>query len=178
MKTLFKKVNLSIVITLLFISLSGHRASAQFFTGGDFNVTFIGGVNIDIAPIVGFKYKNFSAGLSPVILYTATSPTGGLSGQFSYGGRIFFEYDIWKGVFAHAEFQMTNAGYIHNSLGELIKGKWLMGAPIGVGYEHEISKNLWLKAMVLYDAMLDINIDQNSPQANPSVRGGITYVFK
>jgi len=162
---------------LICLSTFSHRASAQFFTGGDFNITFLNGVNIDIAPIAGYKYKNFSAGISPVILYTAASPTSGLTGQFSYGGRIFAEFAIYKGIFAHAECQATNAGYIHNNVGDLIKGKWIIGAPIGVGYEHEISGGLWIKTMILYDPFLDINIGADSPQKNPSIRGGLTYVL-
>jgi len=177
MKTLIKKCSLPFVIIFIFIISFSQKASAQFFAGGDFNVTFLNGVNIDVAPIGGYKYKNFSAGISPVIQYTATSPLA-LGGQFSYGGRIFAEYSIWKGIFAHAEFQALNSGYLENSIGDIYKkGVWVMGAPIGVGYERELTGGLWLKVMVLYDALLDINIQPNSPQQNPSIRGGLTYVF-
>lgn len=176
MITIHKKLFLASVIVLLFVSLCGQRTSAQFFTGGDVNISALGGININIAPIAGYKYKNFSAGVSPIIMYTATS-TVGMSGQFSYGGAVFAEYAIWKGIFGHVEFQATNSGYMHNSLGELIKGQWIMGAPIGVGYEHMISKGLWIKTMILYDPFLDINIGATSPQKNPSIRGGLTYVL-
>jgi len=176
MKKIIKKFSLATVVVIVFLFLCGQRTSAQFFTGGDVNVSALGGVNINVAPIVGYKYKNFSAGLSPIIMYTATS-TVGMSGQFSYGGAIFAEYSIWKGIFGHVEFQATNSGYLHNSVGDLIKGQWIMGAPIGVGYEHKISGNLWVKTMILYDPFLDINIGANSPQKNPSIRGGLTYVL-
>ena len=176
MKTISKRSILLSVTLSGMLFFCSHTASAQFFTGGDVNISALGGVNIDVAPIVGYKYKNFSVGLSPIILYTATS-TVGMSGQFSYGGAIFAEYSIWKGIFGHAEFQATNSGYMHNSLGELIKGKWIMGAPIGIGYEHRISGNLWVKTMILYDPFLDINLSTSSPQKNPSIRGGLTYVL-
>jgi hypothetical protein len=176
MKTIIKKLSLTSVIVIILLSLWSQPASAQFFTGGDVNISALGGVNLNVAPIVGYKYKNFSAGLSPIIMYTATS-TVGMSGQFSYGGAVFAEYSIWKGIFGHAEFQATNSGYLINSVGDLIKNKWIMGAPIGVGYEHRISGNLWVKTMILYDPFLDINIGANSPQKNPSIRGGLTYVL-
>lgn len=165
-KTFFLAIIIGLVITMPL------KSKAQVFTGGDMNVTFIGGLNIDIAPIVGYKYKNFSAGLSPVVMYTATGP---LNGELSYGGRIFAEYDVYKGLFFHAEFQALNTGYLNTALQRL--RNWAIGAPIGAGYERELAPHVWLKTMVLYDALLDINLNQSSPQANPSVRAGITYVF-
>ncbi|MEI6122556.1 MAG: hypothetical protein WCQ95_02905 [Bacteroidota bacterium] len=153
------------------------RASAQFILGGETSATFINGINIDLAPVVGYKFNKLSAGLSPVVLYTASSSalSTGIAGEFSYGGRVFVEYDIWKGILAHAEFEMLNTGYLNNSGIKL--RNWTMGAPIGVGYEYEIAQNVWFKGMVLYDALLQINLNQSSPKANPTVRGGITYVF-
>ena len=172
MKIVLKKIKSVLIISVILVSFMGTKASAQFFTGGDLNVTFINGVNIDIAPIFGYKYQNFSAGISPVVMYTAT---GDLYGEVSYGGRVFFEYDVFKGAFIHAEFMALNTGYLNTALQRL--RNWAMGAPIGAGYQYEISKNVWFKGMVLYDALLDIDLNQSSPQANPSVRGGITYVF-
>ncbi|HNW71265.1 MAG TPA: hypothetical protein PKI01_12730, partial [Bacteroidales bacterium] len=85
MKPISKRsILLSVTLSVMMFFCS-QRASAQFFTGGDINISALGGVNIDVAPIVGYKYKNFSVGLSPIVLYTATS-TVGMSGQFSYGG--------------------------------------------------------------------------------------------
>lgn len=176
MKTINTRLILASVTLSVFLFFCSPRTSAQFFTGGDINISALGGVNLNVAPIVGYKYKNFSIGLSPIVMYTATS-TVGMAGQFSYGGSIFAEYSIWKGIFGHAEFQATNSGYMHNSVGDLIKGKWIMGAPIGIGYEHKISGNLWVKTMILYDPFLDIDIGANSPQKNPSIRGGLTYVL-
>ena len=170
MKTCLKLIRLSLIIIGFAIT---SRASAQLIIGGETSATFIGGVNIDLAPIIGYKFYKFSAGLSPVVNYTAT--TGSLNGNISYGGRVFGEYDVWKGILVHAEFDMLNSGYISTS--GIVLRNWTMGAPIGVGYEYEITKGVWFKGMVLYDALLDIDLNQSSPKANPTVRGGITYVF-
>jgi hypothetical protein len=145
---------------------------AQVFIGGDFSVTFINGINVDLAPVVGYKYHGFSAGLSPFGMYSAT---GELSGEFSYGARLFAEYDVWKGLLVHLEGEVMNTGYV-NQNGIKLRN-WTYGIPLGVGYEYEISKGLWFKTMVLYDVLLDLNIDQNSPRANPMVRAGISYTF-
>lgn len=177
MKTSLRKMSIAFVIALFFISTFSYRTQAQFFTGGDMNIGFLGGLNINIAPIAGYRYHNFSVGVSPIIQYQAISPTG-MAGQFSYGGAIFAEYSVWNGIFGHAEFHVTNSGFFRNSLGDIYKkGVWVMGAPIGVGYEHKISGNLWVKTMILYDPFLDIDIGANSPQQNPSIRGGLTYIL-
>lgn len=177
MTTILKKLGLTFIIAIFCIPVFSYRSQAQFFTGGDMNIGILGGLNLNIAPIAGYRYKNFSVGVSPIIQYQATS-TAGMAGQFSYGGAIFAEYSIWKGIFGHAEFHVTNSGYLQNSLGDIYKkGVWVMGCPIGIGYEHKISGNLWVKTMLLYDPFLDIDIGANSPQQNPSIRGGLTYVL-
>jgi hypothetical protein len=169
-----KKIKFTAVLTLIVLSTLCNKTSAQFFTGGDLSATFINGVNVDVAPIIGYKVKSFSVGLSPVVLYTAAS-TQGFGGDFSYGGRVFLEYDVWKGILVHAEFKAMNTGYVDNS--GIKQHGWVMGAPIGGGFEYEIASHTWFKALVLYDAMLHLNLNQNLPNANPTVRGGITYVF-
>lgn len=179
MRTFIKKLISTFVIAFFIISLFGQRASAQLFTGGDFNVTFINGINIDLAPIVGYKYKKLNVGIAPVVNYSAYS-TIGIGGEFAYGGRIFLEYEFWKGIMVHAEFEALNAPYVITNLDgtSFKKRHWIMGIPIGIGYQREIGNGVWFNVMVLYDALLDIDTDQLSPKANPQVRGGITYVFK
>ena len=165
------KIKYAVMVCLL-ITLLQNKIEAQVFTGGDLSVTFTNGVNVDLAPIIGYKVKGFSTGLSPVVMYRAT---GGLNGEFSYGGRIFAEYSIWKGIFVHAEFEALNTGYLDNF--QVKQRNWVLGAPVGVGYEYEINKNVWFKGSVLYDVLIDLNLDQNSSSSNPIVRGGVVYTF-
>lgn len=174
MKTFLKSLKLSTAIAVILISLISNRASAQIFTGGDLSATFINGIKVDIAPTIGYKYKSFSVGLSPVVLYTAAS-TQGFAGDFSYGARLYVEYTVFKGVFVHVEGKAMNTGYLDNS--GIKQHGWVIGAPIGVGYEYELAKNVWFKGMALYDPFVHINLNQNLPNPNPTVRGGITYVF-
>jgi len=174
MKTLQKRIQCTLILSVILISFINNTVSAQLFTGGDLSATFINGVKVDLAPTIGYKIKSFSVGLSPAVLYTADSPQG-FGGEFSYGGRVYGEYDVWKGFIIHAEFKAMNTGYVDNS--GIKQHGWVFGAPIGGGYEYEISKNVWFKGMLLYDALLHINLNQNLPNANPTVRGGITYVF-
>jgi hypothetical protein len=173
MRSFISSNRLFVIILTFFLALNFTKSSAQIFTGGDLSVTFTNGVNVNLAPIVGYKYKSFSTGLSPVVMYTATGTT---SGDFSYGGRVFVEYAIWKGIFVHAEFEALNTGYLE-SITSIKLRNWVLGAPVGVGYEYEITKNVWFKGSVLYDVLVDLNLDQNSSKSNPEIRGGIVYTF-
>lgn len=173
MKVNLKKVKLPVLALIFVFSLSNIRVDAQIFTGGDLSVTFTNGINVNLAPIIGYKVKGFSAGLSPVIMYTAT---GNTSGDISFGGRIFAEYDIWKGIFVHVEGEALNTGYIDNITSVKLRN-WTYAAPVGVGYEYEITKNVWFKGSVLYDFLKNLNLDQNSSTSNPIVRGGVVYTF-
>jgi hypothetical protein len=167
-----KKIKIVFLLVIGLAFLKPATVSAQFFLGGDMNVTFLHGTTIDIAPIAGYKYKRLSIGISPVLMYTAA---GDVKGGFSVGGRVFAEMLMYKGLFAHAEFEVMNTGYINSSGFKMYN--WVMGAPIGIGYEQKIAEHVLFKGMVLYDALLDIDLNQSSSKANPSVRGGIVYTF-
>ena len=172
MRTLALKICL-IILTVTMVFTGGiKRSNAQVFTGGDFSITFVNGVNLDLAPVIGYKIMHFKVGFSPVVMFTATGTFGG---DFSYGARLFGEYDIYKGFLAHAEFEALNSGYI-STTGAKQHG-WNFGAPIGVGYEHQIYLGVYFKVLILYDVLQNINLDQSSPKANPQIRGGITYSF-
>ncbi len=172
MKRTVLNLNYCVIIITTIILSSSFRANAQLTIGGDVSSTFINGVNIDFAPVIGYKFKIFTAGLSPVGQYTAQGNTGG---DFSYGGRLFAEVVVVKGIFIHAECEALNTGYI-NASGLKLRN-WVIGAPIGLGYEYLIAKHVLAKAMVLYNVLLDINLNQNSPKSNPTARIGLTYVF-
>jgi hypothetical protein len=159
-------------ITTFIITGTTNKASAQLFTGGDLSATFVNGVNIDLAPIIGYKFHTFSAGFSPFIKYGQGITH---ANEVSFGGRIFAEYDVFKGFIIHAEGQVLNSAYLNGNGVKL--HHWTIGIPIGAGYERELTKGVWLKTMVLWDPLQNINFSLNSPNSNPQVRGGITYVF-
>lgn len=173
MNNVFKNFAIAFLLFTGIMVTPAARTSAQVFTGGEIAVNFMGNITADIAPMVGYKIQNFRVGVSPVVMYTAT---GNTTGDLSYGGRVFAEYLIYQGFFGHAECEALNTGH-YNWSTLSTEHAWTIGAPIGVGYEKEITKGVWFKSMVLYDPLLDLNLDQSSAKANPSVRGGIVYQF-
>jgi opacity protein-like surface antigen len=158
-------------ITLLILSgtLLTITTKAQVFTGGNVSVSYENGLYADIAPVIGYQLDKARAGVSPILSYKVS---GSLS-NFSYGGRIFGQYNVYQGAFAHAEFQALNAG-ISTLLTDGTRSKdrkWAFSLPVGAGYEYKISDKAKLQVSVLYDLLQD----KNTPAGKPVVRGGIIY---
>jgi hypothetical protein len=145
--------------------------SAQVFTGGTTNISYDGGsVCVDLAPEVGYKIDRFRAGISPFILYKEVADIDNVT----FGARTFVQYDIMKDVFVHAECQATRVQSITYALaGDIKSSKWVISFPVGAGYRYKIADKTYAYGSILYDFFLD----ENSPQKNPLIRGGITYDF-
>jgi hypothetical protein len=158
-----------ILIILLFLPV---LASAQVFTGGNIGVSFSesDGYYVDAAPLAGYQIKNFKAGVAAVGSYTGFFDS---RSKYSFGGRVFTEYTIIKGIFLHAEFEVLNTEVLaYNPDGSTTKKRlWNMAAPMGVGYEYPITKNIKAQGMVLWDVLHN----SDSPGQNPIIRGGLIY---
>jgi hypothetical protein len=112
--------------------------------------------------------KKFSAGVAPFVLYKEITDVE----NFTYGGRAYGEYIIYKDIFAHVEIQATKVQSIADAVtGEGILNKWVVSFPIGGGYRYKIADKTYAYGSILFDFFLD----KNSPQKNPILRGGITY---
>ncbi len=158
-----KKVMVLMIMGFLLVPVS-----AQVYTGGNMSINYNNGIYADVSPIVGYRIEKFKVGVSPFFSY---SEAKSLKGVYSFGGRVFSEYDIIKGIFAHGEFGIINNP--DNQTAESDDRVWSFSLPVGVGYEQIISKKVRVHAMVLYDFLLD----KNSTQDNPSFRAGATYDF-
>ncbi len=157
MKT-FKSLFLSAFL-LCAIEFASH---AQVVTGGTLGVDYRNdGYFIELAPKIGYKYSIFESGVAPFLSYHESSD------YLAYGIQVYTQADIYKGVFLHAEFSATSA-YIYSQGTR----EWVMGLPVGVGYQHEISDGLWFKGSVLYDFLYKEGF---SPTKNPIFRVGLTY---
>lgn len=159
---MFKRSIFLIVIAILL----GVQSQAQMQTGGNIGVNVINNVLIvDFAPELSYSFiQNTTAGISPFVIYSQNMQTK--VSQFLVGGRVFGEYKTDFGAFAHAEFEATkpytNEGY----------QKTIYAAPLGGGFESELSNNTVAYVMVLYDMLYKPDI---SLRQNPIVRAGIRY---
>jgi len=151
------------LIVLSFILLGfAHGSYSQLVTGGTISADYRNdGYYIELAPKIGYKYSIFESGAAPFVSYQERS------NYLTFGLQIYTQATIFKGAFLHAEFQAANAFIVSE-----MNRQWVLGFPVGVGYQQEISNNVWLKASVLYDILYK---DGFSPQKNPIIRFGITY---
>ncbi len=151
---------------LLSLLLYNQNSEAQIFTGGNIGFQVNNGNTVfDASPMIGYRMKNFEAGVSP--FFTYVMPKNSVN-EYLYGGRIFSKYHAIEGLFLHAEFEGVNI-HLPN---EATKRKWTLGLPLGAGYEHRVGK-VRVHASILYDVLLD----PDSGKQNPIYRGGITYDF-
>lgn len=155
---------LSFHFMFFFISITANTIYSQIYTGGNVSFNFDNGYYADVSPIIGYQIGKFNAGVSPIIAY---SKRENMNSEYSYGGRIFSEMSIVQGSFIHVEFESLNI----ESPGNQDEREWILGLPLGVGYEYEIIENVTAHAMVLYDVLLE----EDSPRDNPVVRAGIRY---
>ena len=143
----------------------------QFYTGGTTNISYDGGsICVDLAPEFGYKIDRYRAGVSPFILYKEVENIDNIT----FGGRVYTEVDIMKDVYIHIEGQATRVqSIVLLTTGDVKRTKWVLSFPVGAGYRYKIANKTYAWGSVLYDFFLD----ENSPQKNPLLRGGITYEF-
>jgi len=154
------KKKLQLLLILIFVTL-GFNVKSQVYTGGTMGVNYNDGVVVELAPILGYKYKIFEAGVSPLFSYAERQ------NKFAAGARLFTIVTVYKDTFVHAEFEAANV-----QKGEDIKSReWVLALPIGGGYQYEISKGVYAYGMILYNVIQK----ENSLTKNPIIRGGIKY---
>lgn len=153
-----KTIALSLIAIL---PLSGY---SQIFTGGNVSAGFENDMyHIDAAPVVGYQLNQLKSGVSPFALVNISTSS---KPAYSFGMRLFSQYDVYKGILIHAEGEAMNAPNGDSR-------SWMFGLPVGAGFEYEIMSKTKVQAMVLYDLLLD----KNSPKKNPELRGGIVKSF-
>lgn len=152
------------------LALTLHGSYGQLSTGGTMNFSFDNGSCIDFAPEIGYRIDKLRVGFAPFVLYKEITDVDNVT----FGARIFAEYDIIKDVYVHVESQVTRVQSITAlATGDIKSTKWVISFPIGAGYRYKIADKTYAWGSILYDFFLD----ENSPQKNPLVRGGVTYEF-
>jgi len=152
------KMNYFFCLTVVFFILS-TTAKAQFITGGNVSLDYEDGYFFDANPQIGIKYKIFESGLAPFVSYRESNSF------LAYGIRAYTQANVVQNIFLHVELQAANVETKQK------KRIWVLGMPMGAGYQHKIADNMWAKASILYDVFHN----ENSPQRNPIVRFGVTY---
>ena len=146
------------------------------------HVSFMqGGFNIGVSPYLGYRiWKNLYAGAGLTYLYTAYRNIGyadaggavhytNASGH-TYGGGVFFQYNIWKGFFVRDRFEVLHRTMdgvydatisVNPQTNETVINmpkvqKTIPDMMIGAGYNMLQAKNIFLPVMFSYNALYSV----------------------
>ena len=142
------------------------QLNAQINTGGNIGVNINNNTfQIDFAPEINYTTThNVLFGISPFLLYSKHLRS--LASLYVYGVRMYGEYTIFQNFFVHLEYEYSRA-WVQEGFGVTVHS-----APIGGGFEQEISSNLVAFGMILYDVLYS---SENSIRQNPIIRAGVRY---
>jgi len=155
-----------------FCALFFNTLQAQLYTGGNAGIDYANGLYIDLAPLVGYRYKIFDTGVSPFVSYMKKN---NIEESVVYGGRYYVQLHILRDLLVHAEIEgINNKMQYYLPDGALAtKREWRLALPIGAGYSRRIAGNIGVHTLILYDLLLP----KDSPIENPMIRAGVTYNF-
>jgi hypothetical protein len=145
--------------------------------GGNIGFQFGTVTFLDISPLAGYQvFKNAFLGLGVTYQYLSWETRGGGYETHTYGGRVFARYIIWKGIMAHAEFEMLNLDCFDEDhyvlTNELRTARtWVPGALFGAGYFQRVGGRAGITALVLFNALQS----DCTPYANPVIRIGFNF---
>ncbi len=83
---------------------------SNFRIGGNFGLSFGQTTYIEASPAFSYwlKPEKFQVGISSKFIYQSVRFDTQQWKSFLYGGGFFADYVIWRGIFAHGEFELIN----------------------------------------------------------------------
>lgn len=133
--------------------------------GGNFGLSFGTYTNIDISPLVGYKITpKLTSGIGFIYQYVKYQDP--YNNPYNYtddykatvwGGRVFTQYDIFYGLFAHTEYEMQYLKY------EFLESPYDSGSVeipalyLGAGYKLKLGENSALQILALYNFLYNSN---------------------
>lgn len=141
-----------------------------------------GGIDIGLSPYFGYKvWKELYVGVGITYLYsgrTYQSPIDpnvqAKANYHTYGGGVFLQYNIWRGLFARVRFEVLQRSisepisYYYNANGQPVFDyqkveRTYPGLFIGAGYNLLQSKNFFFPIMVSYNLLHTVGDRNYSP---------------
>jgi len=140
----------------------------KFFTGGGIGLQFGSYTYIGVFPIIGFRVTDkFSVGTGFTYIYAEDKPNHYSTSV--YGGKFFAEYDIFRGIAPHIEYEFQNLEVFNPNPNQIEKQRVNVNSLLlGVSYTQPIGENSGVYIMLLYNVIEDIY----SPYENPILRIG------
>jgi long-subunit fatty acid transport protein len=140
----------------------------RFFTGGGIGLQFGSYTYIGVFPIIGYRVtEKFSVGTGFTYIY-AEEPAIHYSTSV-YGGKFFAEYDVFRGLAPHIEYEFQNLEVYNPTPSQFEPQRVNVNSLlIGVSYTQQLGENSGVYIQLLYNVIEDIY----SPYENPILRVG------
>ncbi len=186
------KLQYSVLFTffLFFIGINSIQAQAaarfededfqsKWVFGGGFGMGFSTyGSSIQLAPTIGYRATpKLEAGVRLLYNFYSVKQFGIRLNSHSYGGGPYANYAIYRGLFAHAEYELLSfEGFFINNASQQIdklERMQISSLFVGGGYRQYFSANSYGVFMLLYN----LNESLNSPYSNPLFRIGFGFGF-
>lgn len=156
--------------------LDGDKLSDRIYFGGNLGLQFGTVTNIEIAPIVGYRFTDdFSAGIGITYIYFKREFDNYEDFETNiYGYRFFARHNIQEQFYAQAEYENLSLEFFNINDGSS-KREWVPGAFVGGGYFQPLGRNAGFNISALYNLLYD---EDKSPYNSPWVfRIGFTVGF-
>ncbi len=147
-------------------SLEDEPLGKRLVFGGNFNVTQTNPVNIDIAPLIGYRInKLFEAGITGLYRAQFEGNTSGVNsdGESTYGYGAFVNHMVFRNFFGHLEGENISRRQADQ---DRTKRVWDQTLLLGIGRRFTITKWLEMQAIISYNFLHD---NQNGVYNSPVV---------
>ncbi|MGZ5281668.1 MAG: hypothetical protein ACXWEY_05250 [Bacteroidia bacterium] len=123
--------------------------------GGNFGASFGTATFVDLSPILGYKItENWQAGVGGTYMYLGYRPTK--EGYSLYGGRVYSQYNVYKNLFAHVEYEALNVPDMRTGF---TSRAWMNTPLFGGGYRSQIGRRSYFNITALYNLNWERNAD-------------------
>ncbi len=129
----------------------------RIIVGGNVSAQFGNATFIEVSPLVGYRItEDLTSGVG--FTYQYLSENYNVYNFYDYkatvmGARIFSQYDLIFGIFAHAEYEYS---WYKFTFEDVTLGEYAGAVPaffVGGGYNYQISNNARFQIMALYDVL-------------------------
>lgn len=144
---------------------------SKWVTGGGFGLSFSTfGSSIQLSPLLGYRISpRWETGIRLNYHYYSYRDDAFRFDSHNYGGGPYTNYVVYRGIFAHAEYEALSYERLFLS-GERDRD-WVHSIFIGGGLRQYFSPRSFASFLILYN----LNETFDSPYANPTFRVGFGF---
>ncbi len=138
-------------------ALEDNPLKNRIVLGGSVSAQFGNSTYIEVSPNIGYKItKNLTSGVGITYQYQSVNYNSLFVYDYKgsvYGGKIFSQYNLFYGLFAHAEYEHLWYKFVYEDsfIGTLSDN--VPALFLGGGYNFKIGKTAQLQIMALYDVL-------------------------